>query len=90
MGHHVSLVKTAGITAPVIRRITQGPEATRWTDAERHLLRAADQLNREPRISDATWAALTSHYDEDELIEITMFVGRYHMVAFSSTPHWCS
>ena len=29
-----------------------------------------------------TWEALASHYEEAELIEITMLIGQYHMLAF--------
>lgn len=81
-GRHLPLAAAAGVTAADVRRVTEGPDAAGWTDLERHLLRAADQLHRDARVWAPTWEALASHYDVAELIEITMLVGQYHMVAF--------
>ena len=79
---HLPLARAAGVTAEEIRRVTEGPEAAGWTDQERHLLRAADELHRDARITAPTWEALAAHYEAAELIEITLLVGQYHMVAF--------
>jgi alkylhydroperoxidase family enzyme len=46
------------------------------------LCRAADELHGQHEISDATWAALAEHFDEQELIEVAMLVGYYHLVSF--------
>lgn len=81
-GRHVPLAKAAGVTTEDLQRIVQGPEAGAWTDLERHLLRAADQLHHDAVVCEATWQALASHYDEAALIEITVLVGQYHLVAF--------
>ena len=34
-------------------------------------------------MSEETWAALAETYDTEQLIEATMVVGHYHMVAFA-------
>ncbi|MGW0552941.1 carboxymuconolactone decarboxylase family protein [Streptomyces sp. NPDC002926] len=81
-GRHLPLAEAAGVSVADVRRITQGPDAVGWTDLERHLLRAADQLHRDARISAVTWEALASYYEEAELMEITMLIGQYHMLAF--------
>ncbi|WP_229698611.1 carboxymuconolactone decarboxylase family protein [Wenjunlia tyrosinilytica] len=81
-GRHLPLAEAEGLTADDVARIAQGPEDTGWTDLDRHLLRAADQLHSDARISAGTWNALASRYGEAELIEIAMLVGQYHMVAF--------
>ncbi|MFD8543331.1 carboxymuconolactone decarboxylase family protein [Streptomyces sp. NPDC059649] len=81
-GRHVPLAKAVGVTEAEIARIPQGPDADGWAEPDTHLLRAADELHREARLSDATWQALSAHYDEADLVEITMLVGQYHMVAF--------
>ncbi|MEU9497546.1 carboxymuconolactone decarboxylase family protein [Streptomyces sp. NPDC048196] len=81
-GRHVPLAKAAGVTEAEIERIPQGPDADGWAELEIHLLRAADELHREARLSDTTWEALSAHYDDADLVEITMLVGQYHMVAF--------
>ncbi|WP_251092206.1 carboxymuconolactone decarboxylase family protein [Streptomyces sp. Caat 7-52] len=81
-GRHVPLAGAAGITREEIRRIGAGPDAQGWSSADACLLRAADELHRDAHLSAATWTALTADHDEAQLIEITMLVGQYHMVAF--------
>ncbi|MET7903830.1 carboxymuconolactone decarboxylase family protein [Streptomyces sp. NPDC005355] len=81
-GRHLPLAKAAGLTDADIERVPQGPDAPGWTDVDRHLIRAADELHGDARLSDTTWEALAEHFGEADLIEITMLVGQYHMVAF--------
>ncbi|MEU8467338.1 carboxymuconolactone decarboxylase family protein [Streptomyces sp. NPDC029006] len=81
-GRHVPLARAAGVTGEEIQRVGAGPDAPGWTPADTGLLRAADELHRDACLSAATWSALTADHDEAQLIEITMLVGQYHMVAF--------
>ncbi|GGW16479.1 carboxymuconolactone decarboxylase [Streptomyces capoamus] len=81
-GRHVPLARAAGVTEEEIRRVGAGPGAQGWTPADARLLRAADELHRDAGLSAATWSALAADHDEAQLIEITMLVGQYHMVAF--------
>lgn len=82
-GQHVLIGRAAGLTDDELRRVQAGPDAPGWHDREVALLRAADELHDDSCISDVTWAALASHYDERQLIEIPMLVGHYHLVAFT-------
>lgn len=82
-GQHVVIASTAGITEEEIRRVADGPSAPGWSDHQRVLLTAADELHDDAVISDATWAALAAVYDEQQLIEVPMVVGQYHLVAFT-------
>ena len=52
-------------------------------EADALLVRAADELHVDNVLSDATWAALADRYDTEQLIEIPMVVGQYHLVAFT-------
>ncbi|SMQ21250.1 Alkylhydroperoxidase family enzyme, contains CxxC motif [Streptomyces sp. Ag82_O1-12] len=81
-GRHLPLARAEGVTDAEIDRIGEGPEGPGWTDLQRHLIRAADELHRDATMSDATWEGLAEHFDEAGLIEIAMLVGQYHMVAF--------
>ncbi|CAL9674868.1 hypothetical protein SUDANB105_07800 [Streptomyces sp. enrichment culture] len=81
-GRHLPLAKAAGVTEADVDRVVEGPQALGWTELERHLVRAADELNSDARMSDATWKVLAEHFGDAELIEIVMLVGQYHMVAF--------
>ena len=71
-----------GMTLEDIRRIQDGPDADGWDEVERELCRMADELHDEKGITDETWTALTSHFDELEIIEAIMFVGYYHLISF--------
>ena len=82
-GQHVRISEAGGIDRETIDRVAAGPDADGWTDTEAALLRAADELHRDAKIGDATWAALADAYNEEQLIEIPMLVGQYHMVAFA-------
>ena len=82
-GQHVRLALSIGISREEIERVAAGPDAPGWTQADATLLRAADELHSDSRIADRTWAELSESYDERGLIELTMLVGHYHMVAFA-------
>jgi 4-carboxymuconolactone decarboxylase len=82
-GQHVRLSERLGIEREVIMRVAEGPDAAGWSQADTALLRAADELHESAKISRETWARLSEHYDERGLIEITMLVGNYHLVAFA-------
>ena len=82
-GQHVVIAREAGLADEEIERVAAGPDATAWSPEDATLLRAADELHSDNRIADATWADLAEHYDEQQLIEICMVVGQYHLVAFT-------
>jgi alkylhydroperoxidase family enzyme len=82
-GQHVGIGLASGLTQDEIDRVAHGAHAPGWADEDAVLLHAADQLHEEARISDATWAALAERFDEQQLIELCMVVGQYHLVAFT-------
>jgi len=82
-GQHVRISERMGIDRETIDRAAEGPDASGWTDHESALLRAVDELHDDARISDATWNALAESYDQTQMIELTILIGQYHMVAFA-------
>lgn len=78
---HVRIGRTVGLTDDEIERIKAGAAA--WEGHDRLVLRAADELRETSTLSDATWAALAETYDEQQLVEVPMVVGHYHLVAFT-------
>ncbi|MGH9170802.1 MAG: carboxymuconolactone decarboxylase family protein [Acidimicrobiales bacterium] len=79
---HVPLGARVGLTAEEIERITQ-VQPSGWGQVDTALLRAADELHSQQCISDETWMALAAHYDEQQLIELPMLVGHYHLVGMT-------
>ena len=82
-GHHERIGQAAGLSAQEIQRVREGPEAEGWSERQRRLLRAADELHADGRIADETWAGLAGTYDDRLLIEICMLVGHYEMIAMT-------
>ena len=80
-GHHVAFARAAGLGDEEIRRVPLGPEAPGWSEADRALLRAADQLHATQQIDDDTWAALAGGRSEAQLVEIPFVVGQYTMLS---------
>src|SRR5256885_6070053 len=46
-GHHVRLGRRAGLSGEEIERVGAGPDADGWSDHDRALLRAVDELHRD-------------------------------------------
>ena len=82
-GQHVRISLDGGMERETVDRVPDGPGAEGWSPHEAALLRAADELHRGSRITDDTWETLAETYDTQQLIEVTMVVGHYHMVAFA-------
>lgn len=79
-GQHVAIGLDAGLTDQDIVAIAKGPEA--WQLApQQTLLLACDELCRDNRISDPVWAELSTHFAPPLLVEITLLVGHYRMLA---------
>lgn len=81
-GQHVIIGGHEGLTAVEIKRIaSEGLDG--WEVPDAVLLRAADELHDDCCISDETWLNLVEAYDTEQLIEIPMLVGHYHLVAMT-------
>ena len=79
--HHARMGRAAGLSPDELERVRQGPEAQGWNPREAAMLRAADELHADDRISDETWAALSSELSPPLLIELCLLVGHYSGLA---------
>jgi alkylhydroperoxidase family enzyme len=79
-GHHVRIGADAGLAGEEIADIAD-PAAARWTGHEAAILAATRELVRDHTITDATWRALAETYDDAAMLEFTMLVGNYVMLA---------
>lgn len=82
-GQHVVVGRKVGLTDEEIGRVRRGPGAAGWDAADSLLLRTADELHADCKVSDETWSDLSRRYDEQQLIEMAMLVGHYTMVAMA-------
>jgi alkylhydroperoxidase family enzyme len=59
-----------------------GADAPCWSAAEQALIAAVDALHHRATLSDAEFAALSTHYDDDQILEIIMLCGVYRTVSY--------
>ena len=83
-GVHVAAFAAAAKLTPeeVVATAGLGSAACVWNDAERALLKAVEALHRRATLSDAEFAALRAHYDEEQVLEVLLLCGFYRMVAY--------
>jgi 4-carboxymuconolactone decarboxylase len=77
--HRIGL--QSGLAAEEIERIKLGPGADGWTMAERSLLAATDDLNRDHFVSNASWAELKKHFTDRQCMDLVFTVGQYTQVS---------
>lgn len=80
---HTRIGKQAGLSDAEIEAIKTGADAPNWSERERLLLRATDELRADAFITDATWAALSKHYETNQLMDLVFTVGQYAMVSMA-------
>lgn len=81
-GEHVAQSRRAGFTAEEVERVTQGSAAPGWTDHERAVLRAVEELHADAMVSDETWDRLAQSLDEAQLVELLVVVGQFVATAY--------
>lgn len=59
-----------------------GGRSPAFEAADAWLLAAADELHDHAVVSDATWAGLAEHLDEDQLLELLLVCGWYHFISY--------
>ena len=82
-GQHVVIARGTGVTDEEIERIADGPDADGWSDADRALLRACEELVGDAFIGDAGWAALGEHFSTEQILDLVFCVGQYQLVSMA-------
>jgi len=72
--HHEVIGRSAGLTDDDLTALTED-------DPGDVLLRAADELVADHRLSDPTWRALAERHPTEQVIELCMLAGQYAMLA---------
>lgn len=80
---HVRIALDCGLSEAEIRNIRKGADAPEWTDAERALLRATDELVEDAFVTDATWTRLVAHFDQKQVLDLVFAVGQYNLVSMA-------
>ena len=82
-GQHVAIGKKAGISDEEIVRLTSrfSSENPGWTENEKLLIEATDELKAFSKISNKTWAGLEKYYSNEQLMDVVFAVGQYNLVS---------
>ena len=77
---HTRIGLDAGLTEAEIEAIKAGSDDPSWSDADRAMLRATDDLTSDFHVSDASWSALSFLSDKQKM-DLVMTVGQYTQVS---------
>lgn len=80
---HVRIGKRAGLTDDDVQRIKDGPTASGVSAHDQLLIKAADELRKDSRISDETWKGLSATYDTHQMMDLVFTVGQYNLVSMA-------
>jgi len=80
-GQHLVYAKQAGLTDEDVERVTQGSDAPGWSELDRAIVRAVEELMGDYAMSDETWEVLAKTWTEPQLMELPGLVGHYAMTA---------
>ena len=64
------------------RTVLAPPDDPAWTPRQAALVRLCDELHDSSDVSDETWEALRTEFDDDQILELIYTVGMYHAVSF--------
>ncbi len=78
---HVQAAQRIGMSPAELEAIKTGADAPVWSEFERHLIRAVDQLRNDTAIDDETWQGLAEHLNRRQLLDFLFTVGSYAMLA---------
>lgn len=83
-GVHVAFfAETVGFGRTEIEAtLAEGSDAACWSARERLIVRLVDQLHETATIDNALWAELSHEFADEQLLELIMLTGLYHMVSF--------
>lgn len=83
--NHVGYALKGGITIEEIGKLREDISAHPWSDQDKAVLNATDQLIDKGQIDDATWAALLKFYDKKQMMDLVFTIGHYVMTSWALT-----
>ena len=80
-GQHTVIGKRVGITDEEIAALASDTSDYKWSNGDAALIAMSDELCEDNCVSDKTWQALTTRWNEAELTELVMVAGTYRLVS---------
>jgi 4-carboxymuconolactone decarboxylase len=80
--HVIAYGKPLGLTEQQIVATVHGTADDRaWSEDDALLVRLADQLYDDSRLSDPVWTALTKRFRDDQVLELVIIAGWYRLLS---------
>jgi hypothetical protein len=81
--HAVAFGKPLGLTDEELEATVRGASNDpAWSEADATLVRLADELHEDARVSDVVWNALAERYRQDQLLELVIIAGWYRLISY--------
>lgn len=78
---HAPIGRRVGLSDHEIEALGESLDGSEWTEPDRALIRFTDELMTGLEASDETWRNVANHHDENQMIELSLLVGYYRMLA---------
>jgi alkylhydroperoxidase family enzyme len=77
---HLRVSLPIGMTRDDFEAAKVGADSPRWSELERYVVLAVDELLAASQVSDETWAVLSAHLDRQQLMDLLFTVGCYTLL----------
>lgn len=78
---HIKLSLGVGLTQADFEAVKQGAGAPHWTEFERTIVIAVDQLRENQVLEEAVWQSLSSVFNHQQMLDLLFTIGTYTMLA---------
>ena len=78
---HVPLAKETGVTDAQVEALPQGADADAFNEVEKNVIRFTDEVTQDVKASAETFTALEKDLGPRQMVELTLAIGFYGMVA---------
>jgi alkylhydroperoxidase family enzyme len=79
-GQHTAIGQLCGLTDEEIARLADVGDGG-WSDDDRALVAMVDELCTDNLVSETTWQALATRWNEEQLLELLVLAGFYRLVS---------
>jgi 4-carboxymuconolactone decarboxylase len=81
--NHVGYALNAGLTIEEVGALREPVASWKWSDQDKAVLDAVDELIDQGRLSDALWARLSAFYDRRQMMDLVFSIGHYVMTSWA-------
>ncbi|RNI21413.1 carboxymuconolactone decarboxylase family protein [Flexivirga caeni] len=82
IAHHERIARRAGLSADQVEQVVGAtPESSYFSERQRALIAATDELIADDDLSDGTWTLLHDHLGDRGSVEFLLLAGQYRMLA---------